>query len=289
MKKKYRGCHQISCVMNRLSNNVSVFLTAVFCLFTGDSLHASEKAHLRIMPLGDSITAGYTDNSKWDHPFEFGYRSGLYKQMKKAGYRFVLVGESKEPLNKRFGDPTHGGSVSPQLDLRKVKQDGHRGYGGWSIGAIKKNVAKWIKQDRPDVILLLIGINGINANSSKQLDSLVNTIYETDKDVKLIVAQITPLSKFNQNLFDYNTYIRENLVPAYAGKGHSIITVNLYKHFLINPNDPKSIDSTRLSNRINHPTNKLYDKMAESWFQGIKTLLTNSKRQAEQKNAPDNK
>jgi len=272
-----------------LSNNVFILLTATFSLVAGDSLHASQKAPLRIMPLGDSITAGYTDNSKWDHPFEFGYRSGLYQQMKKAGYKFVLVGESKEPLNKSFGDPTHGGSVSPKLDLRKVKQDGHRGYGGWSIVGIQKNVATWIQQDRPDVILLLIGINGINANSSKQLDSLVKTIYETDKDVKLIVAQITPLSKFNQNLFDYNTYIRETLVPAYAGKGHAIITVNLYKHFLINPDDPKSIDATRLSNRINHPTNKLYDKMAKSWFQGIKSLIPNEKHQAEQENSPDKK
>jgi hypothetical protein len=58
---------------------------------------------------------------------------------------------------------------------------------------------------------------------------------------------------------------------------------------LINPNDPKSIDSTRLSNRINHPTNKLYDKMAKSWFQGIKSLIPNEKHQAEQENSPDKK
>jgi lysophospholipase L1-like esterase len=282
MMKKYMGYRPGRCVMNRLSHNVSIFLTAVFCIVVGGSLHASEKAPLRIMPLGDSITAGYTDNSKWDHPFEFGYRSGLYQRMKKAGHRSVLVGESKEPLNKKYGDPTHGGSVTPKFDLRNVKQDGHRGYGGWGITRIQKNVAKWIKQDHPDVILLLIGINGINANSSKQLDSLVKTIYATDKDVKLIVAQITPLSKFNQNLFDYNTYIRETLVPTYAGKGCTITTVDLYKLFLSDADDPKSIDAARLSNRINHPTNKLYDKMAESWFQGIKTLLTNKKRQTEQ-------
>ena len=274
MKKKYRGCHQVPCVMNRLSNNMSIFLTAVFCIVVGGSLHASGKAPLRIMPLGDSITAGYTDNSKWNHPFEFGYRSGLYQRMKKAGYSFILVGESKEPLNKKYGDPTHGGSVSPKFDLRKVKQNGHRGYGGWNIMRIQKNVAQWIKKDRPDIILLLIGINGINTNSSKQLDSLVKTIYETDKDVKLIVAQITPLSKFNQNLFDYNTYIRETLVPSYTGKGYTITTVDLYNLFLINADDPKSIDAARLSNRINHPTNLLYDKMAESWFQGIRSLLT---------------
>jgi len=251
---------------------LSCMVIAAFCLAAGCSLQIAEKDPLRIMPLGDSITAGYTDNSKWAHPFEFGYRSGLYRRLKNAGHDFVFVGDSKEPFDNKYGDPTHGGTVSPKLDLRKLNQDGHRGYGGWGTNSIQKNVAEWIKQDRPDIILLLIGINGINPRSPEQLDGLVKTIYDTDKNVKLVVAQITPLKSFNQNLFDYNTYIRESLLPAYASKGYAISTVDLYKHFLTNPNDPKSIDPTRLSNRINHPTNALYDKMAESWFQGIKNF-----------------
>jgi lysophospholipase L1-like esterase len=225
------------------------------------------------MPLGDSITAGYTDNPKWDHSFEFGYRSGLYRRLDNAGVEFIFAGQSEEPFNNMYGDPTHGGAVSPSFDLREVGQDGHRGYGGWSINAIQKNVAGWIEQDRPDIILLLIGINGINAGSSKQLDVLVKTIFEADEKVKLVVAQITPLSKFNQDLFDYNRYISKTLVPVYMEQGYSISTVDLYKHFLINPNDPKSIDPERLSNKINHPTNAIYDKMSQSWFEGIMMLI----------------
>ncbi len=289
MIRRYWTKGQASRAIARIPGVMGCVLIAAFCFALDNSLLAAERTPLRIMPLGDSITAGYTDNPKWQHPFEFGYRSGLYHRLKKAGYSIVFVGESKEPLNKRFGDPTHGGSVRPKLDLRKVKQDGHRGYGGWNIAGIQKNVAKWIKQDRPDIILLMIGINGINANSPKQLDALVKTIYDADKDVKLIVAQITPLGRFNQYLFNYNTYIRQTLIPAYADKGHTISTVDLYRHFLADQDDPGSIDATRLSNRINHPTNSLYDKMAESWFQGIELLLTNKKRQAEQKNAPANK
>ena len=230
------------------------------------------------MSLGDSITVGYTDNSKWTHPFEFGYRNGLYRRLKDAGYCFIFVGDSKEPFNNRFGDPTHGGTVNPKLDLRKVKQGGHRGYGGWGINSIQKNISTWIIHDRPDIILLLIGINGINAKSPQQLNTLVKTIYDTDHNVKLVIAQITPLSNFNQNLFNYNTYIRQTLVPAFAGQEYAISTVDLYKLFLTDQIDPKSIDATRLSNRINHPTNTLYDKMAESWFQEIKTLLSNKEK-----------
>jgi lysophospholipase L1-like esterase len=249
-------------------------IVAVFCLLADNTLQATDIDPLRIMPLGDSITAGYTDNPKWQHPFEFGYRSGLYKLLKNAGYNFQFVGESPEPWDGKWRVPSN----HPSTDLRRLQMDKHRGYGGWNIMGIQKNVTQWIKEDRPNVILLLIGINGINTNSSKQLDSLVKTIFETDKNVKLIVAQITPLGRFNKDLFDYNTYIRETLVPTYAGKGYTINTVDLYKHFLTDLEDPESIDAKRLSNGINHPTNPLYDKMAESWFQGIKLLLTDEKQ-----------
>jgi hypothetical protein len=87
--------------------------------------------------------------------------------------------------------------------------------------------------------------------------------------VKLVVAQITPLASFNQDLLDYNFFIDEALVPNYADAGRAITTVDQYKHFLLDPDDPKSIDATRLSNGINHPTNAMYGAMAESWFKGI--------------------
>jgi len=197
--KQYWEYGQALRVMNRLPQIMLVLLIAVFCLLAGNSLQAARKAPLRIMPLGDSITAGYTDNPKWRHPFEFGYRSGLYKRMRKVRYNFVFVGESKEPFNKRFGDPTHGGSVRPKLDLRKVKQDGHRGYGAWNTVGIQKHVAQWIKQDRPDIILLLIGINGINnPNSPKQLDNLVKTIYNADNMPKkgTLSSRLTSINTF---------------------------------------------------------------------------------------------
>ena len=248
-------------------------LLSLILNFTGCNTQTNNKKPLRIMPLGDSITAGYTDNSKWDHPFEFGYRSGLYKELKKENINFVFVGESPEPLNNKFGDPTHGGKVLPKLDLRKVGQDGHRGYGGWGIGSIQQKINLWIQKDKPDIILMMIGINGINPKSTEQLESLIKTIFAADQNLHLIVAQITPYAKFNQTLYDYNTYIREKLVPKYKSLSYNISTVDQYKHFLSDPQDPKSIDKQRLSNFYNHPANKQYDEMAKTWCKGIKAVL----------------
>ena len=174
---------------------ILIFIT----FFMSVKMMANEKI-LRIMPLGDSITAGYTDNSAWNHPFEHGYRAPLYTRLTKARIPFKFVGQSAEPMNKKFGDPTHGNIIFPKRDLKALGQDGHRGYGGWSIPKIQKNISQWMKEDKPDIILLLIGINGINPKSPQQLESLVQTIYQADENVQVIVAQITPYSTYKQVL-----------------------------------------------------------------------------------------
>jgi lysophospholipase L1-like esterase len=228
---------------------------------------------VRIMPLGDSITAGYTDNPAWDHPFDFGYRSGLHKRMAAADWDFVFVGESPEPFCGKSGDPTQGGSVLPAYDLRPWNQANHRGYGGWKIPEIQAQVAGWIAEDRPDLILLMIGINGIGAESPRQLEELVDTIFASDPEVGLILAQITPYTTYNPDLFSYNRFIRDSLAPSIASKGRRIATVDLYTPYLTDPDDPASIDAAWFSNGKNHPTNAMYDQIAERWFQAINTFL----------------
>ncbi len=232
---------------------------------------------LRIMCLGDSITVGYTDNPSWaNHPFMFGYRSGLYTRLTNAGFNFQFVGASTEPWTGISGDPTNGGTYTPALDLRDFGQDKHRGYGGAGIWG---NVNSWIDADNPDIILLLIGINGIGGGSQTALTNLVNSIVTHAPDVHLIVAQITPRATFNQTLYDYNLYIRDTLVPGHITAGNKVSTVDLYSFFLSDPSTYTTIPSTTgavtpgiLSNNINHPDNPSYDLMAQEWYEGIQAL-----------------
>lgn len=258
------------------SGRIKTLLIAFAVLCPLATLPAAASEPLRIMPLGDSITVGYTDNPGWNdptQPFEFGYRSGLYTRLSDAGVDFQFVGSSTQPFDNASGDPTHGGTVSPTLDLRPLGQDGHRGISGNSINGVHGNVLNWIQQDDPDVILLLIGINGINSSSEVQLDALANTIVTNAPDLHLIIAQITPFANFNQTLFDYNNHIRDELVPDLVASGHSVSTVDLYTMFLDDPNDPTSIGSGLHANQINHPTNEMYDQMAEAWFDGINSSV----------------
>jgi hypothetical protein len=228
---------------------------------------------LRIMPLGDSITAGYTDNPDWNVPFGFGYRSGLYTRLTNAGYSFQFVGGSTEPWTGIDGTVK---TVSAP-DLRKVNQDFHRGYGGAHVADLANNVVNWLNTDNPDVILLMAGINDIGRGSSgsptaveAKLKNLVQTIVTTRPNANLIVAQITPYAGYTDSIVQYNNYIKNTLVPIYASLGHRVTTVDQYSNLLTGG----TIDPALYANGINHPNGTAYDKMAQTWFNGIKTMGT---------------
>jgi lysophospholipase L1-like esterase len=226
---------------------------------------------VKIMPLGDSITAGFTDNPTWNEPFEFGYRGPLAKLMVNGGVPFHFVGRSAEPFSNTSGDPTHGGTVYPVNELRDpgIDQGNHRGYGGYSITDIDAGVEAWINSDDPDVILLMIGTNGIGSASPGQLNTLVSHIFTVKPAVKLVVAQIIPTVSYNPDVINYNSYIRNTLVPNYLGQGRNISTVDQYKNFLTNPADNTSIDTSKIANGINHPTDAAYQLMAATWLPAL--------------------
>ncbi len=231
------------------------------------------KKTLRIMALGDSITAGYTDNPYWRHPFSYGYRAPLYTILHKANIPFTFVGASEEPWNAHSGDPTHAGTVWPKFSLTALGQDNHRGYGGWSIQQIAANIVPWLQEDAPDLILLMIGINGISSQSPLQLRNLVEAIFRTTTEVSLLVAQISPLLQFNQDLIAYNTFIKTTLVPWFKDRGFSIDSVDQYSSFLHDPQTPEALNPSCFSNGINHPTHYMYNIMAEIWFEGIQNII----------------
>ena len=221
---------------------------------------------LRIMPIGDSITAGYTDGS-YNEPFWYGYRSGLYNRLDSAGYNFVFVGQSPQ-----LPDHLPVGTVPP-ADLNALQQNAHNGYSGESVTYLNNNILTWLANDDPDIILLKIGTNGLIPQG---LDDLVDTITTTKPDCHLIIAQIMPKITYQQPVVDYNTWIRDTLVPTYQALGRKVTHVDQYVPFLTNPADLSSIDQSLFSNGINHPDNDGYDKMAQVWFEGIEALGINS-------------
>ncbi len=225
---------------------------------------------LRIMCLGDSITAGYTDNPTWSVPYKFGYRGRLFNLLTDTRrYNFKFVGGSTEPWTGISGDPTRGGTYKPAFDLRDIGQDGHRGYGGKTASFLNSNILTWLATDDPDVILLKIGTN---SQDQSGLDTLVDTITKTKPNLHLIVARIIPKYSYQQGIVDYNNYIRDTLLPKYGTLGRNVTLVDQYAPFLTDPGNLTSINQSLFANGINHPDNAGYDRMADVWFAGIEAL-----------------
>ena len=220
---------------------------------------------IRIDCIGDSITVGFTDNPTWSVPFEFGYRSGLYTRLTNSGYSFQFVGSSPQPWNGVSGMPTN----TPSPDLRAVNQDHCEGYSGVGTSYVESNIGAWLAADNPDIILLMIGINdGGGVTAENNLNQIVQTVVTTKPKCDLIVAQITPTINYSQSIVDYDDYILDTLVPYYDALGDHVTTVDQYANLLTNG----TIDPTKFSNGINHPTNAVYGQMAQTWFQGIEAV-----------------
>lgn len=218
------------------------------------------------MQIGDSITARYTDNPIWNVDFEFGYRSGLYTRLTRAGIDFQFVGGSTEPFDNAFpGDPTRGGTYTPPVDLRALGQNGHRGYGGVAAGFLLSNIQKWLATDDPDVILLHVGTNG---QFSVTLDQLLDSIVTARPDVAVFVAEIIPKRDFIQSIISYNIFNRGRIAPKYENLGANVTFVDHYTSFLTDATNPESINRSLFATG-NHPNRRGYELMAETWFQAI--------------------
>jgi hypothetical protein len=253
------------------SRSVFKIIALALLCFTSVTAHL-EAAPVRIMVVGDSISVGYTDNPKWNQPFEFGFRSGLYKRLTNCGVAFQFVGSSPEPWDGRSGLPTN----TPALDLRALGQDHCEGYGGKRTGYILNAIASALTNHAPDIVLLMIGINDIKAVAAepvateRNLNNIVLTITTMAPNVRLIVAQITPYGTNCPGIVKYNAYIRNVLVPFFTVQGKHVTTVDQYSNMLVP--GTTNISFALFSNAINHPNAVVYDRMAETWFKGIMAL-----------------
>jgi lysophospholipase L1-like esterase len=235
---------------------------------------SSQPCPYRIEAVGDSITAGYENNPSWTVPFQFGYRSGLMTNLVANGMYFQFVGNSiDEPWTGTDGTVTN----IPNPDLRIVGQDHCEGYSGVNTAFIAGNIGAWLAADQPDITLLMIGINDISEGSTAEptsaelnLSNTVATVVNRSPNTRLIVAQITPYSSYTAAIIKYNNYIANNLVPYFAARGKNVTTVNQYTNMCVP--GTTNIDPTVYANGINHPIPAAYNRIAQTWFNGIQAL-----------------
>ena len=218
----------------------SLLSAATGCLLGSGAASAQVGVALRLMPMGDSITAGYQSSTG------NGYRGPLFNQL--AGQVGTLD------------------FVGSQIDgtMTEPSNEGHYGYKIADIAGLATGV---VQSYRPNIILLHIGSNDLNTthavgNTPQQLASLIDQIVAAEPDATLLVAQLIP-SQYpatESAIEDYNAQIPA-IVQARAAKGEHVAVVSM-------DNLPASDYADTL-----HPNDAGYAQMAANWDAGIQGAI----------------
>ncbi|HTF31730.1 MAG TPA: GDSL-type esterase/lipase family protein, partial [Flavitalea sp.] len=220
--------------------------------------------HVRIMPVGNSITENNTP----------GYRGYLYKKLKANRYDVDFVG-TRQSMPANGGDPDHSG------------------YGGFIVGPGASKGDSWkppyrgniydnlntgynILSNDCEIIILEIGINDFFNNTDTayhpkvsgagKLDGLINKIFSIRPDVHLIVSNITPVGFDTAFAMLWNSQV-PSIVEKYKGSGRNCYLVNLRDGITWNTKADLSPDNL-------HPAASGYEKMADLYFKVLTTILT---------------
>lgn len=200
----------------------------------------AQSAGLRLMPVGDSITAGYRSTTG------NGYRGPLWQELIQQGDALDIVGSQRSGV---MFDPDN------------------EGYYGYRIGQVARLINKELALYKPNVVLLDIGINDLGQNhevstAPNRLAALIDQILAADPTVTILVAQLIPNT----------TAWVESDVVAFNAQLPGIVQarVNSGKHvYLVNMN---ALTTADLKDGL-HPNDGGYQKMADAWDAGIRQVI----------------
>jgi lysophospholipase L1-like esterase len=205
-----------------------------------------------MMPLGDSITeGGYNENGQWQ--IGPGYRGPLYDELTRAGFSVDFVGSVQS-----------GPSTMPDRD--------HEGHSGWRIDQLTPEIAGWMTQSRPELILLMVGTNDIIQNYDRlhmirRYSALLDQIRTSAPDAEVIAASIIPIHGLWYDPWA-RTFNRDlaTLVGNKASLGMKIRFFDMYQ--------ASGITYADLGDGV-HPTPAGYQKIADAWLAPVLEWLRN--------------
>ncbi|KAI9874170.1 MAG: hypothetical protein M1830_010104 [Pleopsidium flavum] len=217
------------------------FLLSLTPLIHGRAIiagHSLTGKHLRILPLGASITNGFgsTDGN--------GYRLDLVKDL--AGNTVKMIGSLKSGTMSNNENEGHGGAVINQV-------------ASYAKASLKK---------RPNVVLLHVGTNDMHSPTDRdtapdRLGSLVDEIVAACPDAAVLVAEIIPAANADteSRIVKFNNAIC-GMVEQRAKAGKHVMAVDM----------SASLTTADLSPDGVHPGDKGYKKMADAWFAGLEKV-----------------
>ncbi len=207
----------------------------------------AQSATLRLMPIGDSITAGYlsSDNN--------GYRKTLYTDRQGAGDQVDFVGSLRD-----------GNAFDPD----------HEGHSGKRIDEVATYLTTALPNYQPNIVTLHIGTNDMLqdyelSTAPTRLGSMIDQIISALPGVTVVVAQLIP----NTGVVASSGVTIQSRVDAYNSAIPGVVQtrVNAGKHvYMVSMS---TLTASDLSDGT-HPNDGGYQKMASVWNASIAQVIS---------------
>ncbi len=214
---------------------------------SGIATSQAQTPPVRIMPLGDSLTAGVGGV-----PVAGAYRNRLYSILTTAGYNVDFVGTNTDASNPSLPDKNH------------------QGTGGMRIDDLQGGIAGWLNsvQD-PDVVLLLAGTNDFSQNFNlgsvqTRMANLIGDIATKRPYAKIIVASLplrTDDSGKNTQQLGFNAAL-PGIVNSQVLLGRQVSFVDLQPTLIAGD----------LTDGV-HPNQTGYNKIADAFLPAISSVI----------------
>lgn len=223
---------------------------------------ADENGKVRIMPLGDSITDGFTVTG--------GYRVPLWHMLDDAG-----LAEKVD-------------FVGPNWGSDGVADPNHAGYSGYSIADIPNqrsgiyNFIDWLMETYPaDVVMLQIGTNDILSSyeldtAGERLELLIDSVLEAVPEGGVLYVSTIPYMDADVTTYTdaYTAAEMDAAVDAYNAAVREIVSRKAQEGCPIVQADINAVLTKEDLGDGVHPSESGYRKMAEYWNGVLTGYLT---------------
>ena len=207
----------------------------------------------RIMPFGDSITAGvvYYSGATGDRPLipnRVGYRKRLNEALRTDGYPIDFVGSEQAGAAAGLADSDH------------------QGHPGFKTAQLTANVGAWLDANPADVMLIHVGTNDLSRNAApiEQLLTAITNWQTLNHPVELLVATIIDHHAdtfWDDVVEDFNADLRQRLETNWP----DVTLVDQYAAL-----DNVTHMSSLLRDTVGlHPNGAGYRNMSETWFDSL--------------------
>lgn len=151
--------------------------------------HQSE-AVVRIMPLGDSITASSHGQAS--------YRYWLWKKLVTAGAKVDFVGSQK--------------GVSGGTPRYSDFDQNHEGHSGWTAFQVGQYITQWARTYRPNIVLIDLGVNDLIEGKPApwvvgQLKLIIVKLRMVNPQIKVLIAKTPPMVGYEDQIAEFNDLI----------------------------------------------------------------------------------